>query len=542
MDKSKATFYDENRRLYVTYELGHKFLGEKVANDIVEAFGALTGHYNSRSRDQAWRSVRHFAAYLNFIGFSSGRTEIDIVEGFGLFLKNSRRLKKTNGTHYIFIKRMVSWLSEEAEAPIWKNHGLVHVGFTREAVNVRDNAISPERLKQIVQACKRAIIISKRSFEVRANLETGKQNNIAALSTRDISNLQQLIAYEARDVWTQKELVQHGSATLAGAGMRRLAAYKELTQEACLPMFLLIMIQAAANPFALMEIKKDCMVVNPLDENSITLEWSKGRAAKVQRLSLLRQGNFSVATLVELVIRMTQPIRHLASEADSDLLFITRTGNKSKRLSSQGLHNYLADFREQNDLGHFTFADVRKAVAAAVYLNSGSVKNVSALLQHKDPRTTEIYLQSDIVKQQRFENVRKFQGLMIEIVEAADEITGSAYETTLGFGCAAPLEGHIAKSRRGEPCLEFLACATCKNAVVAVDNVQAVSRIVRAKDHLVKMEQLSHLNSDARSRYVEVFYPILNIIQIEILGAVSKQVLKKAEVLASSLPGLPVIY
>lgn len=542
MVSARATFFDDNKKVYVSYELTHKFLGEKIANDIVAAFSALTGHYHCRSRDQAWRSVKRFADYLFIIDFNSDSYGIDIVEGFGIYLTNNHKLKKTNGTHYVFIKRMVNWLAEETERLVWQNHGLTHVSFTREVENVRDNFISPERLRNISFACKRAIKQAKRDFGVRTRLEAEGARADCELSPRDISNLTKLIAYEIEGVWTQRQLVDSGSATLGSVGIRRLARYKELTQETCLPIFLLIMIQTAANPYALMEINKDCLMVNALDGSSITLEWNKGRAAKVQRMSSLSKGSYSVATLVDLIIKMTQPIRHLASMADQDFLFITRTGTKAKRLCIQGLHNYLAVFREQHGLGYFTFSDVRKSVAGLVYSNSGSVENVTQLLQHKNVKTTEIYLRSDAVRQQRLINVTKFQGMMIGLAEATSESTVESYDTTLGFECAAPLSGHIARSRKGEPCLEFLACAGCKNAIVAVDDARVISRIIRARDHLIKMEGASHFSTDARSRYVSLFQPILTIIQKEILARVAKSVIKKAEALALKLPTLPEIY
>lgn len=542
MVSAKATFFDDNKKVYVSYELAYKFLGEEIANDILDAFSTLTGHYHCRSRDQAWRSVKRFTDYLLFIGFSNDSYGLDIIEGFGLYLTNNHKLKKTNGTHYVFIKRMVNWLSEETGRPIWQNHGLTHVNFTREIETVRDNFISPERLRNISLACKRAIKKTKRDFEVRARLEAGEDGGDDKLSSRDMSNLAKLIAYEAEGVWTQRQLIDSGSATLGGVGIRRLARYKELTQEACLPIFLLIMIQTAANPFALMEINKDCLVVNPLDESAITLKWSKGRASRVQRMSSLSQGSYSVSTLVNLIIKMTQPIRHLAPIADNEFLFITRTGTKAKRLCIQGLHNYLADFRGQHGLGYFTFSDLRKAVASLVYSNSGSVEDVTQLLQHKNVKTTEIYLRGDAVRQQRLINVTRFQGMMVELAEATSESTVEAYDTTLGFRCAAPLSGHIARSKKGEPCLEFLACAGCKNAIVAVDDARIISRIIRARDHLIKMEYSSHFSTDARTRYVHLFQPILTIIQEEVLAAVAKPVIKKAEMLALELHTLPEIY
>lgn len=542
MSKVIKTFFDENRQRHVTYSLLTYFLGFEVASNIMNAFEDLTGHYNCRSRDQAWRSVKIFAHYLRAIGFDSGVSRTDVLTGFASFLEGNNRLRKTNGTHYNFIRRLILWMASASENNVWIGQDLRYVNFIREQECDRDNSISNEQLRKISSACKKAIYDARVKFKVREDILNGLSVNSNEVSLKDISNIKSLIAFEEKAIWTQGQLYSAGASTLGTSGLRRLSRYKELTFTACLPIFLLMMIQTAANPMALMEIKADCLTSNPLDEHSADLEWFKGRASRAQKLTLMRAGSYSVPSLVELIVKMTAPIRHLASNADKGLLFIVRSGCVARRLSVQSLHDYLSLFREENSLDYFTFSDVRKAVAEIVYVHTESNQEVSTVLQHKNMSTSKLYLKGDRVKQLKYERLAGFQGQMLKLTEASSSNLNEEYQTVLGFNCSAPLDGYARESRRGEPCMEFVQCATCKNAIVVADDSVAIARIIRARDHLIEMKLASYLTHDASARFNEIFNPILIIIEEDILKKISSKTLSVAKNVLRELPDLPVVY
>jgi len=542
LNKATKTFFDENRGRYITYEIPFDCLGENIASEIIEAFSQLTGHYHARSRDQAWRSVTRFVRYLWLCHFDENSDGVDIVTGFGNHIKENKQLKKSNGVHYVFVKRLVNWLSETTGKNYWKGHDAQYVDFKREAHTFRGNDLSSEQLKTIVDACKASIARIKHQFSLREKVLSGGEVTDQDLPRKDRDKLKRLLAFESQGIWTKAEIATAGGATMTKDGFRELAAFRELTQEACLPIYLMLMIHTAANPYALMEVKKDCMVTNPMDVGSVYLNWGKGRASKAQQLSLSKSGNYSVFTLVNLVVDMTAPIRHLAADADRDLLFITRHGGKSKRLSSQGLHNYLAAFREQNNLPYFTFSDIRRTIAELVFSRTKSIEEVANVLQHKNHKTTHLYLRSDTAKQQSYQNVAKFQGLMLSVVTATSHTSPERYETVYGFECASPLSGEVGRSRKGEPCLEFLMCASCKHALIPIDDTMVIARIIRAREHLKEMSSKSMLDSESRVRYESVYKPILDIIETEILAKVKGSMLKEAEKAADNLVRLPVMY
>ena len=84
-------------------------------------------------------------------------------------------------------------------------------------------------------------------------------------------------------------------------------------------------------------------------------------------------------------------------------------------------------------------------------------------------------------------------------------------------------------------------CATCKNAVVPIDDPHTVARIVRAQDYLEKLEITSLLDHEDRQRFDKVYRPILDIIRNEILSNVTSKTLKVAKNLKLTIPSLPVL-
>ena len=252
MSKVTKTFFDENRQRHVTYSLLAYFIGFEVASNIMSAFEDLTGHYNCRSRDQAWRSVKIFVHYLRTIGFDSEVSRTDVLTGFASFLDGKTRLRKTNGTHYNFIRRLILWMASVSEDNVWVGQDLRYVNFIREQKCDRDNSISNEQLREISSACKKAIVDARMKFKVREDILNGLSVRSNDVSPKDILSIKRLIEYEGEGIWTQAQLCSAGASTLGTSGLRRLSRYKELTFTTCLPIFLLMMIQTAANPMALM--------------------------------------------------------------------------------------------------------------------------------------------------------------------------------------------------------------------------------------------------------------------------------------------------
>lgn len=147
-----ARFFDHNRQRYDIFNFYCDGLSEQNSLDLKEAFVELTGHYNARSRLQAWRSTKELMVFLAQID-TEKRT--DLLECYGRSLNATGRLRKTNGAHYNFAVKLFKCMAETSEETLWNYQEYPFIRFARETASLRDNEISTLELKRIVEACKR---------------------------------------------------------------------------------------------------------------------------------------------------------------------------------------------------------------------------------------------------------------------------------------------------------------------------------------------------------------------------------------------------
>lgn len=538
-----AQFYDESRQRLDSYDFSIFRCDVEIIKDVRQAFIELTGHYHVRSRRQVWRSViklMEFAAVTGIDGEYEGR---EIISEFGFYLEETNILRKTIGSHFNLVRRLVVWLSENNERDLWQRQRLIERVFQREKVNSRSNYLSKGDLKKIVGACKKEISEIRRRFSVRERALNGEPISGVDLSEQELQAFRALLEAEKEGQWAKKdfELAKKGRL-LMFANLRNLNRYRELTSRDVIPIYVLLMIETAGNPYSIMELSCDCLQDHPVDESMCFVNWTKGRASVEQSKVFRRDAKYSAPQLIELVKSMTSCFRSLADEPDKKLLFLTRSGRVAKRLSVQTLHNRLLEFRNDNDLPFFTFEDIRKSVAELVKNATGSVGAVSRVLQHRNIETTSLYLQGKASKEASYERLYKFQGKMISLLEERNPLEGDDNLTYLGFKCDSPLSGVATGSVKGQPCLQYLSCATCVNAIVVLDDPRFVARMIRAEEQLLLLKTKSVDSLDSLARFESVFKPILLIIQEKLLGKVRSEVMKSAKALAKELPPVPVLF
>ncbi|CAM2926020.1 hypothetical protein SAMN04490207_3871 [Pseudomonas gessardii] len=537
-----ATFFDHNRQRYENFDFSLANLHTQISIDLRNAFEELTGHYNSRSRHQAWRSTKDFMSFLSDVNVRTDDDRTNFLEQYAKSLNENSRLRKTNGTHYNFAAKIVRCVAEASVGTLWNIQEYPFMRFVREEVSLRDNDISAKELNKIVEVCKREIAEIQIAIDVRRQVEKGEAISHPDLDSCSILALRRLIRLEGQGVWTQLQMGEMHQGRLGASGLRRLSKFRELTMRTCLPIYLLMMVESAANPMALMEVNVECIEPHPTDDTMVYFSWNKPRAQKEQSLPFLKSGKFAVPALVDLIKALTNSIRPLAQPCDKELLFIVRTGEISRRVSVQSLHNQLKDFRNLHVLKYFTFSDIRKAVASLIRREYKSTKVVSEFLQHKSQRTTSLYLKDKASVQNSFERLSHFQGQMINLIASNTSTLADPYITVFGLTCASPLDGTIGESRRGKPCLEFTSCATCKNAIIIKDDPVYIARLLKTRQCLEKMEKDSHLSADLMLRYDAEFRTTLEIITKEIIPQVLPEVTDQALLLVDTIPDIPLVY
>lgn len=539
----EAQFYDESRQRLDNYDFSIFLCDVQIVRDVRQAFIELTGHYHVRSRRQAWRSVIKFMEFVAVNGFGAESESREIISDFGFYLQETKMLNKTIGSHYNFVRRVVVWLSECSERDIWQRQRLVERVFQREKANSRSNDLSKEELKRVVGACKKEISEIRRRFSVRERVLNGELVSGVELSEQELEAFRALLEAEKEGLWAKKDFERVKSGRLLmWSKLRNLNRFRELTSRDVIPIYVLLMVETAGNPYSIMELSYDCLQEHPVDDKMCFVNWTKGRASVEQSKVFRRDAKYSAPQLIELVKKMTACFRSLAVESDQKILFLTRTGRTANRLSVQTLHNRLLEFRNENNLPFFTFEDIRKSVAELVNHATGSLETVSRVLQHKNIETTNLYLQGKATKEASYERLYDFQGKMISLVEEQNPLEGQENLTYLGFKCQSPLSGVADGSVKGQPCLQYLSCATCSNAIVVLDDPRFVARMIRAEEQLSLLKAKSNDSLDSLARFESVFNPILLIIQEKLLSRVAKGVLLSAKALAKELPPIPVLY
>src|SRR5208337_5054102 len=98
------------------------------------------------------------------------------------------------------------------------------------------------------------------------------------------------------------------------------------------PYIIAIAAQTFANPEALRNFRRDCMIEHVMLEGRILVTWGKGRAGQIQRRSFLRDRSLSVPNLIDRVLAMTEPLVSHAPASQRDKLFLFGGVTVSRRI------------------------------------------------------------------------------------------------------------------------------------------------------------------------------------------------------------------
>lgn len=552
MRPTECTFHDPERCRDDRYDFSRLSLPATTARLFARAFIGMMGAVRVSSRRQAWRHLARFASFLSEQpdGVERALADTNILVRYRESLSQQRVCAGTLTSRFNLVRRVLAWCAEDRGRPHPALFGGPAAQFPQRSTSPPFRELTAEDLRRIASICKREIDRVIQDFSVRERIERGEQVTSAELGDGlRVSTLRKLMALEAEGVYTQKQILRY-SGPWAPAGtrwkktrLRRAEVYRSLTIRTALPYYLLILIQTCGNPQGIKDLKIDCLQPHPTDPLKRRIYWIKHRGQGEQAFDVLADGRYSVTRCVDDLLRLTRPIRSLASAGDARVLMLTRTGQIVRRIS--GLHEALQAFRAEHSLPMFTFADLRKASAAAIDQLTGSRRAVSRALQHRRPGTSRHYLRARRSVDQRYQRVLHFQGKMVALARRGpskrDPTSAATYETVTGMFCRDPLAGVAEGSLAGEACLKWLECCRCPNAIIVKDDPAIVARIVRAARSLREMRNTTAASADAFQHFESAFRPTLQIIESQILPQIPKKVRERAEQIALTLPALPLV-
>lgn len=540
-----VAFWDDERGRDDRYDFTTLGLPANIAGSFALAFKVITGGYRKTSRRQFWLLLRRFVEYLRS-GSDDALTLLsdpEVLLRYKEALVRQQKLQKTAVPRVNGALRIMRWLVENEDGP-WRSVILFKgatATLSREKHRVRNNEVSPQLLHRIVSACKCEVDQFINKLSVRERVLRGEAVPSAELDGIRLDLLRQVLSLDAAQIYTQRDLIRVHRSGLIEVGMRRVEPFRALTNRTALPYYILLIVNTCGNPVGIMNLERDCVQPHPTDALKRRIYWGKGRSHREQAFDVLASGKYSAVRCVTDLLRLTEPIRHLASAIDVNKLMITRRAHKGRRVCVQSLHNALTAFRAQHCLPHFTFADLRKAAAVAIDEHAKSSKVVKKALQHKNGRTTRIYLQARRSVERRYEGVLQYQGQMLSLATAAPTKTPAPADTLAGIRCRDPLAGIAPGSTRNHPCLQWLECCRCPNAIVVRDDPVVIGRILRAAQSLRDMREQAATSAEATQHFESAFRPTLHVIETQILPRITKRVRVQAEAIAATLPALPLL-
>jgi len=311
-------------------------------------------------------------------------------------------------------------------------------------------------------------------------------------------------------------------------GYRHLIARTKLNLNDVFVFYLALLCLTGANPEGFMYMTNEDIVPHPMRKDLERVYWDKERAGREQYQDFPAKKQWSAPELIRRCLKLNAGMRSQEDCYQPNMVFVCWTRVGAPRVpSKQSLHNCLNDFIKENGLPEFDFRDLRVINAKVHHKAGGSILAAKRKLNHKQISTTEIYTPLSDISNLHDAKIYRYQGSFID--ESFSGIEGLKVggqspssriaQSIFGFGCKDPLSGIAPSSQPGVLCLQFTQCATCPGAIVPIDDIEVVSRLLAAEKKLTLT--LEKAKSEGwLSRFKTLYEPTLMILREQILPKV----------------------
>lgn len=323
-------------------------------------------------------------------------------------------------------------------------------------------------------------------------------------------------------------------------GFRAISQYIWLTPRDLLPFYLAMLVQTSGNPEAILRIGRNCISPHPLRADLERVVWEKPRSRREQFIEAPIGRPWSAPNLVRRLAAANENLVPMCSSRDRTRLFLSYvTVGKRVRLTTKHiLYLELEQFIKTHGLEEFTFSSLRFATASAHFRVNGSLADARKRLNHVSLVTTSHYAEVTAQRDHNDAVIQRFQGLIVRMSSAdtrqmrPEENSSSSREarpteTVFGFQCRNPFDGIAEGSTPGSLCLQFQKCATCPGALIPLDNIAVVAKLIAADNALQNAHDRA-LKEGWINRYQMVYGPTRRILTDEILPAISDDVRSRA--------------
>lgn len=525
-----------------SFDLG---LHPEICIVLLDAYENLYGHLSAGTKMQVWRCIRKFSVFLVESGLTQqNRFPSDILSELYDWLERSNLAGSTRQSIFNVCKAIILWCS--------RNHAKIFVSpikvdarnFIRQ-VPCTTVALERDVAERIIDTCIRE------ADAVASRIETGwdlLEHSDAQLWTL----MRALLRVGKGEIPSQRTIGRSGEClarrVCAAGGLRYLWGLLYPRPSDLIPFYVAITLQVAGNPRAIAELKRSCIVQNPLRPDREWIVWDKRRSSSEQRADFPAGKRRGAPSLVRTLLSITAPLAAKSKQL-ADLLFLCYERGRVTSPSTQTWHNELAKFISRNDLPNFDFVQLRKTSAVLHHRAGASILEAKRRLNHASVATTYRYTSLQDRAEQHDRLIEEGQAALLIRVQGDQESrvsrrlreTGSPAvpaETIFGFICKDPYAGYGDSEGHDGPCDHFFRCATCPGALVPLDRVDIVRRLIDAQTTLNVAKRRSLIEGWA-ARFEALYAPTLLVIERDLLPQISEELMREARALKSnSIPPL----
>lgn len=516
-----------------------------VADALIRGFIALQGHNVIESQRLAWRDIRCFAAALSR-KMLQRPLHANCIEDLKRWLEKSHYGPKARQGCMNWICRLLRWCVRNTKGVVASGASLLPAQFTQAEIQGRAT-VSEAQIKVILRCCYADI----EKTEARlANAPALRAGSFAEADEPLQTVILELLQIGRGDIPTQQAIhsARRGSPVLAR--VRTLGGLAHMIQ--CLypsvddvfPYYLAILTQTSANPQCLRLLKRSCIEPHAVRTDLERIVWDKPRARSEQSVDFPVGRTWSAPNLVRRLCALNESLLAAARSGESQLVFLAR-GERGRQgvVSWQTIHNGLVAFRERHGLAYFQLKDMRRAGAKLHHATGQSIRAAKLRLNHASESTTQRYTPTSDRREEHEQTILKFQGVLVRESRAkgrppsnrvpSDGATlqngtqADPIATVFGFACKDPFAGVAPGSESGRMCLQFFRCATCPGALIPVDDVRVVAKLLSASEALGQTRQRS-VREGWTMRFELIYEPIKTVIDQEILPLITDAVIERA--------------
>ena len=486
--------------------------------------------------------------------------ETNTLHAYIVWLGTKPWSKGTRYSRWSMVKQLIAWLGRNRPDLVNPELEIPFNAFPRKNADARQRkALSRDEMERVLAAARAEITEAWGQFEEgRAALARTDRAAIAAepdLARLDLDNLGVMLAViddrfggvppKAIDMLRKGAVLWRlQNAIVHKGGIAAVAARLFALPETIVAYMIAIGAQTYANPDALRLLQRDCMSEHVLLDGRVIVRWHKGRSSREQRRSFLKDKTFSVPTLIDQVLALTERLVPHAQPRERTSLFLTGMVSASRAIgviphymATKLTRRFVARHGLVDDAGRpldLTLAMLRATGLTLAHERLGhDILKTQALANHATPDTTQRYVDRPRVRRAQAAAIGRLQARFVEMVRASEEpsvaheqIIIASHATAAGFSCRDPFAGVAENQRKGEMCTAWLGCFTCPNAVIPLDE-DVLVRLLSTRAALTAAR-----GAMASERWRQLYAPKLEILEHDILP-------RFPEMMRAAVAGIP---